>query len=160
MNQRGFMLPMMAWGAIAAGAVILALGVVAKVQTSRLDACKAEFGAFKAQVTAQGELAKKEAERVNLANQKAKEQADAKSKKLLADNADLGKRLRDARASSGYVPPAPAGSRSPDRACFSRTDIERAIQSLDAGIQGLISQGDAAQLRLSTAAEWAASVGR
>lgn len=159
-RMKGFIaLPLMAWGAIAAGAVIIALGVAVKVQSSRLESCKTAAEAFKAQVKAEGEAAAKEAARINLANQKAKEQADAKTKQLLADNAVLGKRLRDARASGGYVPPAPAGTRSPDRACFDRAELERAIGALDAGVQSLVGQGDEARLRLSTAAEWAASVG-
>ena len=153
-------LPLMAWGAIAAGVVILALSIGVKVQTSRLDSCKEASAAFQAQVAAEGAAAAKEAARVNLANQKAKEQADAKTKRLLADNAVLGKRLRDARARSGYVPAAAPGTRSPDVACFGRAELERAIGNLDAGLQGIAGQGDAFGLRLSTAAEWAASLAK
>ena len=43
MRQRGFIqLPMMAWGAIAAGVVILGLGVALKVQSARLESCQAD----------------------------------------------------------------------------------------------------------------------
>ena len=140
--------------------MMLGLGGYAKIQTSRLESCKQGFEAFKATVKAQGELAATAAKKANLDHQKAMEDANAKSTKLLADNASLGKRLRLARASSGYVPPAPANSPSPDRACFDRAELERAIGDLDAGLQGIVGQGDAFALKLSTAQEWAKAVGQ
>ena len=44
MTQRGFIaLPLMWWGAIAAGAVILGLSIAVKVQTARFDASQQEL---------------------------------------------------------------------------------------------------------------------
>ena len=149
-----------AWLAVGGALLVVGLGAAVKIQTGRLDGCKADAAAFQATVRAEGLAAENAARIADLAHQKAKEQADATAKKLLADNAVLGKRLRDARASSGYVPPAAASARSPDTACFDRTELERAIGSLDAGVQSLVSQGDEARLKLSTAAEWAASLAR
>lgn len=161
MNQRGFIdLPAMAWGAIAAGVVIVGLGAAVKFQSYRLETCKTAFETFKAQVVAQGELAAKAAKATEIANQKAKEQADAKTKRLLADNADLAKRLRDARANSNIVPPAAPGSSRPNRATFDRAKLERALQFLDAGVSDLIAEGDGYRLKLSTASEWAKSIGK
>lgn len=147
------------WLYVGIALVIAGLTVAVKVQTSRLDTCKTSFEAFKATVKAEGEAAAKEAARVNLANQKGMEAANAKIKVLLADNGSLGKRLRDARSNSGFLPKPAADSPSPDRACFGRAELESALQRLDAGVSLLIGEGDQAKLKLSTAAEWAASVG-
>lgn len=51
-SQRGFLLPalpMMAWGAIAAGVVIVGLGVALKVQSARLESCQADRVKLEAQ---------------------------------------------------------------------------------------------------------------
>ena len=145
-----------------ATAIILALVAAVSVQTSRLDAESARFSAFQAEVDALGREAASRAKKRDSDNLRAMEVADAKAKSLLADNAVLGKRLRDARAGGGYVPaPAPgAPSTDPGRVCFDRSELESAIGRLDAGVQGLIGQGDAAKLRLSAGAEWARSIGR
>ena len=63
MGQRRFIaLPLMWWGAIAAGAVILSLGIAVKVQTARFDASQQElaterghFAAFKEATRTLGE---------------------------------------------------------------------------------------------------------
>ena len=48
MSERGFIqLPLLAWGAIAAGAVILALGVSLKIQSARLEAAQEQLSACK-----------------------------------------------------------------------------------------------------------------
>ena len=147
------------WIYIAVGVLIAGLSVAVKVQTSRLDSCKSEFALFQAKVEVLGKEAEAKAKAKELSDKTAKEKADETAKKLLADNADLGRRLRNARASSSFVPAAAPGTHDTSRACFDRTKLESAIQQLDAGVQGLISQGDAWGLRLSTAQEWAKSVG-
>ena len=43
---------------------------------------------------------------------------------------------------------------------FDRAELERAIGDLDAGLQGIVGQGDAFALKLSTAQEWAKAVGK
>lgn len=54
-RQRGFLhLPMMAWGAIAAGVVILGLGVALKVQSARLESCQADRVKLEAQARVLG----------------------------------------------------------------------------------------------------------
>ena len=161
MNQKGFILPPLGigvYGAIAAAVVILGLGIGIKVQTSRLTSCKQEFATFQAQVKALGEVAAAKAKAQETADKLAKEKADHENQALRADNAALSKRLRDARARSSYVPAAAAGSSHPDAACFSRADLERAIQQLDGAVQSLIEQGDQARIDLNTAKSWAASI--
>ena len=55
-QERGFIqLTALAWGAIAAGAVIVALGIALKVQSSRLDTCKDEHALFVATTKALGD---------------------------------------------------------------------------------------------------------
>lgn len=50
MRQRGFIaLPAMAWAALAAGVVILGLGVALKVQSARLESCQADRVKLEAQ---------------------------------------------------------------------------------------------------------------
>lgn len=66
----------------------------------------------------------------------------------------LGKRLLDARARGGYLP-APTGSPgSAERACFDRAELERSLGQLDAGIQGLATEGDAARAVIDRLREW------
>lgn len=165
MNQRGFIaLPIMGWAAVAAGAVILALGVAVKVQTSRLDSCKEASAAFQATVKAEGEAAAKEAARVNQINLKAWEKANAKIKALSADNAVLLKRLRRDNPPESRLPSAPADTKRPDLLCLDREQYQRedgiALANLFAGARSLADEGTAYSLRLSTAAEWAASLAK
>lgn len=66
----------------------------------------------------------------------------------------LGRELLDARSRSGYLP-APTGSTTnPDRACFDRAELERAFQQLDAGVQGLLGEGDEARAVINRLKEW------
>ncbi len=148
---------MTSWAYIAAGAlaIILGLGVATKVQTSRLHAVQAEYATFQAEVKAKGEEQERKTKETIAANQKAKESTDAQNIKLRAANTALSDSLRRARASSRFVPAAAPGSASPDRACFSRTELERAIRQLDAGLSGLIGEGDAARIDLDSARDWA-----
>lgn len=158
-NQRGFIaLPMMGWVAIAAGVVILGLGIAVKVQTARLDSVKAEYAGFVAQVEAQGKAAAKVAQAQIAADKLKKERADrehANTKRNLADIYDAYRRLRDSRAAGGIVPPAASGSPSPERACFNRPALDNAVSALDRGTTKILERGDAAIADLNTAKEWA-----
>jgi len=88
------------------------------------------------------------------ADKQRKEKADAANKKLVADNAALGKRLRNERARSRFVPPAAPGARSPDTAKINRAELERTIQRLDDRVSGIIAQCDKGRIDLDTAKEW------
>lgn len=103
---------------------------------------------------------------IALAEQQAVENAkqalrDLKNKERVDENyirnvtrlrADV-KRLRNASAS--LVPPAPAGSPSPERACFDRADLTAAIRSYREGVLGLLEEGGAAVEGLDEARRWA-----
>lgn len=143
-----------ALGAFVAGA-LTGGGAAWTVQGWRLDAVKAEYKGFVDTTRTMGEAAKEKAEATKAADKKRKDQADAENKRTLdrlrADN----QRLRNARAGSNFVPTAAAGASRPDLAAFDRAELERSIQRLDAGIQGLIDEGDEAAVNLNTAKTWA-----
>ena len=147
MNQRGqFTLPLLGWVAVAAGVAFVGMSIALKVQSSRLESCKTEAAAFKAQVKAEGDLAIKQA--------KAKEAQDAKQIKDALTQRDIAlaklrsnsSRSRNLSASAT----APAGSQS---VCLGSTAYNAALEryrgrlklSLD-GIAGLATEGDAAQI--------------
>ena len=175
MLQRGFIaLPVMAWAAIAAGVVIVGLSVAIKVQSARLDACKADAAAFRAQVEALGREAAKEAAKINLANQKAKEVSDgeyAKVKGDLASSYAAYRKLRNANSGSRTVPPAAKVTGNTDRTCYRSAEVARAVGDFEAGISGafgileagipqITEQGDSARVRLVGTMKWAASLAK
>lgn len=113
------------------------------VQGLRLDALQSKHDGFVATTKAQGEAAKKEAEAKAKADRQLKESSDREYQTTIASlRADV-KRMRDDRTRASFVPAAPAGSRSPGLACFDRADLDGALRRLDAGISGLIEEGDA-----------------
>ena len=113
---------------IAAGAFVLGLttgtGGAWWVQGLRLDAVQA----FVATTKAQGEAAKKLADAQTAEDKRKKESSDHEYETTIASlRADV-KRMRDDRARSRFVPAAPAGSRSPELACFDRSELEQALR--------------------------------
>ena len=156
MSQRGFIqLPMTAWGAIAAGAVILSLTGAVYVQTARLTACKAEYANFVGGVEALGKAAEKAAKDKEAMDKILKEKADAQNTRAITDLRATVKRLRDERTRASSVPAAPAGSRDPSLACFDRAELAGAVGNLEAGMEGLVAEGAEAAVGLNTAREWA-----
>ncbi|MGE5509624.1 MAG: hypothetical protein ACM31O_00050 [Bacteroidota bacterium] len=135
--------------------VILGLGAAVKVQTDRLDTCKAAHAAFVAQVKAAGEAAEAAAKAKEAADRKTKERADATHKRELDRLHAAYVSMRDSRTSTGLVPPAGAGSRSPEVACYKRADLDRALRAFDSGVAGLLEAGDSAIAGLNTARQWA-----
>lgn len=158
MRERGFIaLAPMAWAAIAAGAVILSLGIAVKVQSARLDACKAEYAKFEAEVKALGEAAILAAKQRELDDKKRKDAADAENAKTRRDMDgvyDAYKRLRDSPSRRTFSETG-GTSGSPARACLDAAAANRAIQEFDAGVTGLLKEGDRAIGDLDTARRWA-----
>ena len=129
------------------------------VQGLRLDTLQSKHDGFVATTKAQGEAAKKEAEAKAKADRQLKESSDREYQTAIAGlRADV-ERMRNARARASYVPAAPAGSRSPGLACFDRADLEGALRRLDAGISGLIGEGDTDAVGLNVGRRWAAGIG-
>jgi hypothetical protein len=143
---------------IAAGAFVLGLSSGAGgawwIQGLRLAALQA----FVTTTKAQGEAAKKLADAQAAEDKRKKESSDHEYETTIASlRADV-KRMRDDRARASYVPAAPAGSRSPGLACFDRADLEGALRRLDAGISGLIGEGDTGAVGLNVARSWASGI--
>ena len=128
------------------------------VQGQRLAATQARFDGFVGTVKAEGEAAKKLAEAKADEDKRTKENSDHEYKIALAGLRADNQRLRDARAGSRIVPAAPAGSRSPDLACFDRAELEQALQRFDAGIAGLFDEGDTNAVGLNVARSWATRI--
>lgn len=158
LNPRTFgfiSLPLSAYIALGAAAIITVVSAYAYIQTSRLDACKADHAKFVAKVEAIGKQAEIEAKRIESENIKRKEKADAQINKLRRDNASLSKRLLDNRASQSYLPAPSPGSPNPERATFDREKLERAIQQLDEQLSGLIARGDEGLKTIEELKGWA-----
>ena len=134
---------------------LVGAGAAWKVQGWRLAAVKAEYAGFVATVKAQGEAAEKLAKATAAADKQNKERVDREYQTTITSLAADVKRLRDARTRAGYVPATPAGSRSPDLACFDRAELEQALRRFDEGVTGLIGEGDTTALGLNAARSWA-----
>lgn len=142
-------------GAIAAAVIIGALSLAVKVQSSRLESCKAEYAAFVAETKRLGEAAKSaaDAEKKRLSDNLAKtEKSYAKAR---SDLATANRQLRDASTSRSYVPAVPADTKRPDLACFDRAELAESIKRLVAGMADIASAGDEATLNLNSGKEWA-----
>lgn len=128
------------------------------VQGWRLDAVNAEFDGFVTTTKAQGEIAENLAKAKEAEHKREKEIADHEYQTTITGLAADVKRLRDDRARGGYVPAAPAGSRSPELACFDRTELEQALRRFDEEVTGLFAEGDADAVGLNVARSWAAGI--
>lgn len=164
MNQRGFMsLTPLLYGAIAAGAVIIALAGALYVQTTRLEleqkrrAALAEaFQEYRRKVSELGIQARKDAAHQAAADLKNKERTDAENTTLRAARAALARELRDARRSRGsYLPPAAPGAASPETATVDRSEFDRTMELLDERGSRIAEEGDKAIVDLDSAKRWA-----
>lgn len=128
------------------------------VQGLRIDKLKSEHEIFIQKTKSVGEIVQSKSDTITVIQEKAKEVADVDYKETIKRlNAD-NKRLRNERARTSYTPAATANSRSPDLACFDRTELEQAFRFLDAGISELIAEGDNSTLRLSIGMKWASDL--
>lgn len=128
------------------------------IQGLKLTALGAEYKGFVATVEAQGKAAKEIADAKEATDKRRKEETDATYKTDLTRLAAANKRLRDARARSSFVPAGPAAAGGSNLACFDRPELERTLQRLDAGISGLIEEGDTDAIGLKAARRWAAGM--
>ena len=159
MKQRGFVqLSLLGWGVVLGAGTIVLLSGLLYVQTQRLQAAQAKHSKFVAEVKAKGEQQEAAAKAKAEADRKTKERTDAEIDRLRRSNAALARSLHDARARGSYLPPAAPGSERPDRACFDRTELERAVRQLDAEVSRIVEQGDQALIDLNAARAWAGSV--
>ena len=141
---------------IICGVLVVGLGI----QTKRVESCKSEAAAFVAQVEANGKAAQKAADDKAASDKANKERTDNETTKLRAANASLSRQLRDSRAASSYLPATGSPAGSPDAITFNRAKLERAIQSLDEGVSGLIARGDQAVIDLNLSLKWAKDIAK
>lgn len=153
--QKGF-IQLTLSGYIIAGLTVALLisAAMLKVQSSRLESCKAEFQTFKSEVERVGKEAEIKVKQIEAENKLKKEQADNELKKLRLDNAEF-KRLRDSNPSERGLPKAPADSRNPALSCFDRTSLESAYGELVKELRGIADEGTEATIGLDTVKRWA-----
>ena len=152
-TQRGFaFLPFLLgnWQMIVYGAVIMAVvGFVWNCERVKKD---------RDQIIASLKVAAAENERkvkVQIAQaKKDKEKADESHKRTVARLQFDIKRLRDNPPSS-FLPPATAGSSSPERATLDRAEFDAALRSYRTEVIGLLAEGDEGIAGLDTAKQWA-----
>lgn len=143
------------WKQIAV-AVFIAL-LVGYGQTMRVqrDMARNEYSDFRREVAIAAQAAAEQALKKTIADEKRKEEADVENVRLNAALAAATRKLRDARASSSFVPAAASNAPSPANATFDRAELERALRAFDSEIQGLVDEGSRAIVDLDTAKRWA-----
>jgi hypothetical protein len=115
MNQRGF-IQLSLMGYIVAGltvAMIITLALL-KVQTSRLESCKAEHQAFVSEVARIGKEAQEKTKQEIERQKKVTKDVSSDYEKRLNLLRDTYARLRDQRSGQGGLPPVPNAPRSID----------------------------------------------
>jgi hypothetical protein len=155
-KQKGFaFLPFLLanWQLLAIGLLVLTVfGYVKHCQSVKED-----YFNFVEKTKLIGEEQERKTKETIARNLKEKERSDAENKRLRTANAALSRSLRESRSSRQYLPAPSPSAKRPDAATFDRGELERAIQSLDERVSGLIEQGDQARIDLDTAKEWAAN---
>lgn len=140
------------------GIVIAAIIAAVGGYVWHCESVKTEYAVFKSNVELLGKKAEADRIKREAEDKRAKENADAEHAKTVADLGAVTKRLRDARASRGFLPsPAPAAKR-PDILTFNRGELDAALRRLDDGVSGLVAEGDSARIDLDTAKNWAKEV--
>ena len=124
-------------------------------QEAKTAAVRAAYHGFRADTERLGVAAQERTASRELAYKLNKERADEESARSLAALRADRDRLRRARPSGDFVPRTAAIAGSPDRACFDRPELERAIREFDTEVAGLIGQGDETRLKLDSAIRWA-----
>lgn len=142
--QKGFIFPSL-YIYLGLGLIVLTLGTLLKVQSSRLESCKAEHQAFVSEVN---RVAKEQ----ELTNKVKKQKADDELKKLKSVNADLSKRVRD-NADTSFVQSSTTAGK-PDLACFNSEKLDGAIKRFAERVTGITEQGQSAVTDLDNAKRW------
>ena len=141
------------------GALVIALGVGVKVQTARLDSCKATAAAFQAITKAEGQAAEKARQKDILDRQAISTKQEADNAKRIA-SLDLRYRaaLATARlsgANSGSGQAQSLSSAATSISCPDRSgDVAGRLAELETGILGLLERGDKASERTITCKAW------
>lgn len=153
--------------ALKIGAIGLILGATyisgcvrgSEMANDRIQRITEDYANFRINTEIVGKAAQRDADAIKATNEARKAASDESySKALSVLGADL-ERLRRARSSTDYLPPAPADTKCPEGwACFNRAELQQAIRQLDEGVSGILAEGDSVRLRLDTAIRWAGGV--
>ena len=147
-------MPVFLYKWIGIGLVIVLLGVAVKVQTSRLEAVKAEYAGFVSKVDAIGkaqEAAAKIKDAQNVTRMETVNAENARTRGAL--NIALNS-LRLANSGRGNLSaPAPTAA-SPTRTCFDPAKLDSALRKLDDGVQEIVGIGSGAVIDLDSAKRW------
>ena len=148
------------WHVVAVVALVLGLVGWGVKNGMERDAVTVEYADFRRDVAQAAQAAAESALKQTIEDEERREKVDAEHARKVAALDATTRRLRDARRDSSFVPPAAANAPSPSNATFDRAKLERAIQQLDDGVQGLIAEGDRAIVDLDTAKKWGLENGR
>ena len=157
MKARGFIFPGMTtiYGAIGAIIVIAGLGEALKVQTHRLALSEAAYDSFVAQTKALGDVQNEKVKAADQLHASIVKEKDHENSALHDKLSTTSKRVRDTNTRGSLVPQNPAGSASPNLACFDRAEFERALGDLAGQLRAGADEGAAAAVGLDAARRWA-----
>ena len=137
------------WGGVAV-ALFLAFIYGVHIESVR-------FAEFRAQVEVVGKAQEKRTlERTAFYKKVTKESDNEYKKRFVNLNGridSLTKRLRTQPGGS-VLPPVATNAPSPERACFDRPQLDRALRDFTAETAGLVGEGDKVRLKLDTAIQW------
>jgi len=151
--QKGFIFPSL-YIYLGLGLIVLTLGIAVKVQSARLEACKAEHQAFVSETERLGKEAQLKVKQVEQENKLKKEKADESLRKLRIANDDLTKRVRE-NTRGNFVSSGETSTGKPDLACFQTEALDESIRNFASGVSGIIEQGQSAVTDLNVSKEWA-----
>ena len=113
MKQKGFIFPSL-YIYLGLGLIVLTLGTLLKVQSSRLESCKAEHQAFVNEVERLGKEAQLKVKQEIERQKKVTKDVSSDYENRLNLLRDTYARLRDQRSGQGGMPPVPNAPRSID----------------------------------------------
>ena len=114
---------------------------------------------FVGAVKALGEQQEERAAAYGRLTKLAKEKHDAKfTNDLSMFSAELN-RMRDESASRSLLSSVSGGTKLPQQLCYDSAKLDRAVESLRAGVRSIIERGGTAEIRLLCAQEWLKEVG-
>jgi len=159
-KQGGFVLagPALLYGAIAAGAVILALSLAVWVQTGRVEAWKGKHDNLVTQTKIIGDKRNADTKIENERLTKKAKEANEQTTILRAKFADASNRLRDNSTRRSYVPSVTTSTSRPDLSCYDRAELDRAIRDFTGNTGELVIEGESKSIDLDVAKTWAQGV--
>lgn len=135
---------------------IMSSAAIIKTKNNRIDALIKEQAAFIAAIDIAAKNAEIKAKQKEKQYAEAKESADTKYQDTIARlklDADSLRIERD-KARSTALSNIARRSKDPDRLCFDRTKLERAIEQFEQGVSGIAGQSDDRDAKLIFIRDW------